>query len=90
MKHLKASSGVATMGSPRTLKLVFTKTGQPVLEFDLEIEIFLHRGRAGIGENRGGAERSRPELEAALTPADRLLRGERLRRLLDERIVIDD
>jgi len=30
MKQRKASSGVHTMGSPRTLKLVFTSTGHPV------------------------------------------------------------
>ena len=30
MKHRKASSGEHTMGSLRTLKLVFTNTGQPV------------------------------------------------------------
>jgi hypothetical protein len=30
MKQRKASSGVHTIGSPRTLKLVFTSTGQPV------------------------------------------------------------
>ena len=30
MKHRKASSGVQTIGSPRTLKLVFTSTGHPV------------------------------------------------------------
>ena len=31
MKQRKASAGVQTMGSPRTLKLVFTTTGHPVL-----------------------------------------------------------
>ena len=30
MKQRQASSGVQTMGSPRTLKLVFTNAGQPV------------------------------------------------------------
>ena len=30
MKQRKASSGVQTIGSPRTLKLVLTITGQPV------------------------------------------------------------
>jgi len=30
MKHFQASSGVHTMGSPRTLKLVLTRTGHPV------------------------------------------------------------
>ena len=30
MKQRKASSGVPTIGSPRTLKLVLTITGQPV------------------------------------------------------------
>ncbi len=30
MKQRKASSGVQTIGSPRTLKLVLTNTGQPV------------------------------------------------------------
>jgi hypothetical protein len=30
MKQRKASSGVHTMGSPRTLKLVLTSTEQPV------------------------------------------------------------
>ena len=30
MKQRKASSGVQTIGSPRTLKQVFTSTGQPV------------------------------------------------------------
>ena len=30
MKQRNASSGVHTIGSPRTLKLVFTSTGQPV------------------------------------------------------------
>ena len=30
MKQRKASSGVQTIGSPRTLKLVLTMTGQPV------------------------------------------------------------
>ena len=30
MKQAKASSGVQTIGSPRTLKLVLTTTGQPV------------------------------------------------------------
>jgi hypothetical protein len=37
MKHRKASSGVQTMGSPRTLKLVLTTTGQPVRRLNLEI-----------------------------------------------------
>ena len=36
MKQRKASSGVQTMGSPRTLKLVLTSTGQPVLALKLE------------------------------------------------------
>ena len=31
MKQRKASAGVQTMGSPRTLKLVFTMTGQSVV-----------------------------------------------------------
>ena len=31
MKQRKASSGVQTIGSPRTLKLVLTRHGQPVL-----------------------------------------------------------
>ena len=31
MKHRNASSGLHTIGSPRTLKLVLTSTGQPVL-----------------------------------------------------------
>ena len=30
MKQRNASSGVQTIGSPRTLKLVLTSTGQPV------------------------------------------------------------
>ena len=30
MKHLKASSGLHTIGSSWTLKLVFTRIGQPV------------------------------------------------------------
>ena len=30
MKHLKASSGVQTIGSPRTLKLVLMISGVPV------------------------------------------------------------
>ncbi len=30
MKQRNASSGVHTIGSPRTLKLVLTSTGQPV------------------------------------------------------------
>ena len=29
-KHRRASCGVQTIGSPRTLKLVFNSTGQPV------------------------------------------------------------
>lgn len=36
MKHRKASSGVQTIGSPRTLKLVLTRTGQPVRSMNVE------------------------------------------------------
>lgn len=36
MKHRKASSGVHTMGSPRTLKLVFTSTGHRFLRHRLD------------------------------------------------------
>jgi hypothetical protein len=36
MKHRNASSGVHTMGSPRTLKLVFTSTGQPVRRLNVK------------------------------------------------------
>jgi hypothetical protein len=43
MKQRKASSGVPTMGSPRTLKLVFTTTGQPVCSLNLEISAW-YRG----------------------------------------------
>ena len=34
MKQRNASSGVHTIGSPRTLKLVLTSTGQPVLRLE--------------------------------------------------------
>ena len=37
MKQRHASSGVATIGSPRTLKLVFTSIGQPVSSWKREI-----------------------------------------------------
>ena len=36
MKQRKASSGVHTIGSPRTLKLVLTSTGQPVRRLKAE------------------------------------------------------
>ena len=39
IKHRKASSGVQTMGSPRTLKLVFTSTGQPDRDLNTEINL---------------------------------------------------
>ena len=35
IKHLKASSGVFTIGSPRTLKDVFTRTGHFVTSLNL-------------------------------------------------------
>ena len=37
MRQRKASSGVQAIGSPRTLKLVLTSTGQPVLALKAEI-----------------------------------------------------
>ena len=37
MKQAKASSGLQTIGSPRTLKLVLTSTGQPVSAWKAEI-----------------------------------------------------
>jgi hypothetical protein len=37
MKQRNASSGVQTIGSLRTLKLVFTKIGKPVLALNREI-----------------------------------------------------
>jgi hypothetical protein len=37
MKQRNASSGVQTIGSPRTLKLVLTSTAQPILALNLEI-----------------------------------------------------
>ena len=49
-KHRSASAGEQTIGSPRTLKLVFTSTGQPVFRFKrLEqpvkppVPLFVHR-----------------------------------------------
>ena len=47
MKQRKASSGVQTIGSPRTLKLVLTRTGQPV--FALKREISCVEARVGVG-----------------------------------------
>jgi len=38
MKQLKASVGVFTIGSPLTLKEVFTITGQPVFSLNFEIK----------------------------------------------------
>jgi hypothetical protein len=38
MKQRKASSGVQTIGSLRTLKLVLTSTGQPVLALKRSIK----------------------------------------------------
>lgn len=37
MKHLKASAGECTIGSPLTLKDVFIKIGQPVISLNLDI-----------------------------------------------------
>ena len=37
MKHLKASVGVHTIGSPRTLKEVFTNNGHPVIYLNFDI-----------------------------------------------------
>ena len=38
IKHLKASSGLKTIGSPRTLNDVLTKTGQFVFSLNLLIK----------------------------------------------------
>ena len=40
---------------------------------DPEIELALQPGRSGVAEDRAVAERPRPELHAALEPADDLL-----------------
>ena len=37
MKHLNASAGVQIIGSPRTLKEVFTSIGHPVISLNFEI-----------------------------------------------------
>jgi hypothetical protein len=45
MKQRKASSGVQTIGSPRTSKLVLTSAGQPVLR--LKLSMSAHPERVG-------------------------------------------
>ena len=50
---------------------------------DLEIEPLLHLGIARIAEDRAGAERARPELHAALEPADGMARFQRVAGALD-------
>src|SRR5262249_61606916 len=52
--------------------------------FDLEIEPLLHARRARVAEDRAVAERARPELHAALHPADCLAVRQRTRGGLDQ------
>ena len=58
--------------------------------FDLEVEVLLHGGRAGIAEDRARAERARTKFHPALKPADRELVGQRLRRCLDHLVFAED
>ena len=51
---------------------------------DLEIQRLLHFGIAGIAEDGACAKRARPELHAALEPADGVSRHQRLARALHE------
>ena len=55
MKQRYASSGVQTIGSPRTLNDVLTMTGQPVARFTaaaraagIEARVTAHSGRVGL------------------------------------------
>src|SRR5947207_1553744 len=79
MKQRKASSGLLTIGSPRTLKLVLTMTGQPVFCLNWPIRSW-KRGLVSWCTVCTRAERARDELHAALEPAERLAVGQCLGR----------
>ncbi len=93
MKQRKASSGVQTIGSPRTLKLVFTRTGQPVRSLKALKQRVVARVRlacAPSGRARSSRRASPPGSSSAARSACRCRTAPAPPSVMTRRLSVDD